>query len=94
ETLALHLAGHDADAIAQKRGLVRTTVLGHLAEAIEAGLIEASKAVGLSAEELDEVMAAFERCGTLESGRLGPAHAALDGRYDYGTLKCLLAELA
>ncbi|HRY08018.1 MAG TPA: DNA helicase RecQ, partial [Hyphomicrobiaceae bacterium] len=47
ETLALHLAGHDADAIAQKRGLVRTTVLGHLAEAIEAGLIEASKAVGL-----------------------------------------------
>ena len=94
ETLALHLAACDVDAIADRRGLERATVLGHLAEAIEAGLIEASDAVGLAAAELDEIMAAFERCGTLESGKLGPVHAALDGRYDYGTLKCLLAELA
>ena len=36
----------------------------------------------------------FERLGTLESGKLGPAHAALDGRFDYGVLKCLLAELS
>ena len=94
ETLALHLAGQDADDIARTRGLERATVLGHLAEAIEAGLIEASDAVGLAAGELDEILAAFERCGTLESGKLGPVHAALDGRYDFGTLKCLLAELA
>ncbi|MCB1515750.1 MAG: HRDC domain-containing protein, partial [Hyphomicrobiaceae bacterium] len=94
ETLALHLAGHDADAIAARRGIERSTVLGHLAEAIEAGLIEAADAVGLAASELDEIVAAFERCGTLESGKLGPAHAALDGRFDFGTLKCLLAELA
>jgi len=50
--------------------------------------------VGLAASELDEILSAFERCGTLESGKLGPVHAALDGRYDFGTLKCLLAELA
>ena len=43
---------------------------------------------------LDEIHAAFERTGTLESGRLGPAHQALDGRFDYGILKCVLAELA
>ena len=54
----------------------------------------AGDAVGLDEPEIDEIMAAFEQCGTLESGRLGPAHAALEGRYDYGTLKCLLAELA
>ena len=42
----------------------------------------------------DEILAAFERCQTLDSGKLGPAHAALHGRYDYGVLKCLLAELA
>ena len=41
-----------------------------------------------------EIHAAFERTGTLESGRLGPAHQALDGRFDYGILKCVLAELA
>lgn len=93
ETLALYLAGQDADAIAQKRGLERSTVLGHLADAVEAGLIDAGDAVGLAADELDEIIAAFERCGTLESGKLGPVHAALDGRYDFGTLKCLLAEL-
>ncbi|MGD9667475.1 MAG: DNA helicase RecQ [Hyphomicrobiaceae bacterium] len=94
ETLALHLAGDDADTISEKRGLERATILGHLAEAIEAGLVEAGDAVGLAAAELDEILAAFERCGTLESGKLGPVHAALDGRYDFGTLKCLLAELA
>jgi ATP-dependent DNA helicase RecQ len=93
ETLALYLAGHDADAIAQKRSIERATVLGHLANAIEAGLIDAGVAVGLAASELDEILSAFERCGTLESGKLGPVHAALDGRYDFGTLKCLLAEL-
>ncbi len=94
ETLALHLAGQDANEIARTRGLERATVLAHLAEAIEAGLVDANDAVGLAAGELDEILAAFERCGTLESGKLGPVHAALDGRYDFGTLKCLLAELA
>lgn len=93
-TLALHLEGLEVDAIAERRDIDRSTVLGHFAEAIEAGLVEAAAVVGLEPEEIDEIIAAFERCGTLESGRLGPAHAALDGRYDYGTLKCLLAELA
>lgn len=92
-TLALHLAGKDVDEIALARGLERGTILGHLADAVEAGLIEASAAVGLAASEIDEIHAVFESCGTLESGRLGPAHAALEGRYDFGTLKCLLAEL-
>ncbi len=94
QTLALHLAGKDADAIAAERGIEKSTVMGHFAEAIEAGLIEASAVIGLDADDLDEIHAAFERLGTLDSGRLGPVHAALDGRYDYGTLKCLLAELA
>ncbi len=39
QTLALHLDGLDAGAIAAKRGIETSTVLGHFAEAIEAGLI-------------------------------------------------------
>jgi ATP-dependent DNA helicase RecQ len=93
QTLALHLAGKDADAIAAERKLDKGTIMGHFAEAIEAGLVEASAVVGLDPAEVDEIHAVFERLGTLESGRLGPAHSALGGRYDYGTLKCLLAEL-
>ena len=48
----------------------------------------------LDEDEIDEILATFERLGTLENGKLGPAHAALDGRFDYGVLKCLLAELS
>jgi ATP-dependent DNA helicase RecQ len=92
-TLALHLQGLDADKIAAERGLQVTTILGHFAEAIEAGLIEARAVVPLGEGEIDEILGVFERLQTLETGKLGPAHAALDGRYDYGILKCLLAEL-
>jgi ATP-dependent DNA helicase RecQ len=94
ETLALHLEGLDADAIAARRGIEVSTVFGHFSEAIEAGLIEARAVLGRDEGEIDEILDVFERLGTVDSGKLGPAHAALDGRYDYGTLKCLLAELA
>jgi len=94
QTLALHLKGLDPERIAETRRLDPGTVYGHLAEAIEAGLIEARAVLPLDEAEIEEVLETFERLGTLDSGKLGPAHAALDGRYDYGMLKCLLAELA
>ena len=94
QTLALHFEGCDAEDIADRRGLSHGTIFGHFAEAIEAGVVEASEVLGLEASELDEIHAAFEQTGTLETGRIGPAHAALEGRYDFGVLKCVLAELA
>ncbi len=94
QTLALHIAGKDAAEIAAERGIEKNTVMGHFAEAIEAGLLEAKNVVGLDQSEIDEIHAAFERHSTVDSGRLGPAHTSLGGRYDYGTLKCILAELA
>jgi ATP-dependent DNA helicase RecQ len=94
QTLALHLQGLDSEKIASERQLEIGTVWGHFAEAIEAGLIEARAVLPLDDGDLDEIHAAFERLGTLDSGKLGPAHAALDGRFDYGLLKCVLAELA
>jgi ATP-dependent DNA helicase RecQ len=94
QTLALHLQGLDAEAIARERGIERSTVHGHFAEAIEAGLLELRAVVALEDSDLDDILAAFERLGTLESGRLGPVHAELGGRFDYGILKCVLADLA
>ncbi len=91
-TLAAHLRGLDAEAIAVDRGLEVSTVYGHLAEAIEAGLITAEDALKLDPAERDEIEAAFERCETRDTGKLGPAFAALEGRYDYGVLKCQLAD--
>jgi ATP-dependent DNA helicase RecQ len=93
QTLALHLQGRDAELIASDRGISVDTVHGHFAEAIEAGLIEARKVLDLDDADIDEIHAAFERCQTLDSGKIGPVHAALDGRFGYGVLKCLLAEL-
>ncbi|AHB48944.1 ATP-dependent DNA helicase RecQ [Hyphomicrobium nitrativorans NL23] len=94
QTLALHLAGQDAERIAAERGLEIGTIYTHLAEAIEAGVIAADDVLDLDPGDLDEIHAAFERLDTLETGKLGPAHAALDGRFDYGVLRCILAELA
>jgi ATP-dependent DNA helicase RecQ len=91
-TLAAHLRGLDAETIAAERGIEISTVYGHLAEAIEAGLITADDALRLDPVERDEIEAAFERCETRDTGKLGPAFAALDGRYDYGILKCQLAD--
>jgi ATP-dependent DNA helicase RecQ len=94
QTLALHLEGRDAEAIARERGLEVSTIYGHFADAIAARLIQARAVLPLDEAAFAEIRAAFERFETLASGRLGPAHAALEGRYDYGVLKCVLAELA
>ena len=94
ETLALHLDGHDAEEIARRRGIEVSTIFGHLAEAVEAGIVEARDVLGLDEADIDEILEVFDRLGTLDSGKIGPAHSALDGRYCHGQLKCLMAELA
>ena len=93
QTLAAHLRGLDAEQIAEEREITLATVYGHFAEAIAAGLIETRAVLALDDAEMDEILSAFERCNTLETGKLGPAHAALEGRYDFAVLKCVLAEL-
>lgn len=90
QTLAAHLRGLDPEAIARDRGIEVSTVFGHFADAIEAGLLDVKDALKLDASEIDEIESAFERCHTIDTGKLGGAHAALDGRYDYGILKCML----
>ncbi len=94
ETLALHASGRSVEDIAMARGVEVSTIYGHLAQAIEAGIVTVDDVLDLDRSEIDEIHAAFEECGTLESGRLAGAHAALGGRYDHAVLKCLLAELA
>ena len=94
QTLALHLAGIAPQDFASDRILDVSTVYTHLAEAIEAGVTTADNVLDLDPADVDEIHAVFEELGTLETGKLGPAHAALDGRFEYGLLKCVLAELA
>ena len=93
KTHELQQLGKAAEEIAKERGLEISTIYGHFAEIVETGIEEANALLALAPDELDEISAAFESCQTIETGKLAPAHAALGGKYDYGILKCLLAEL-
>jgi ATP-dependent DNA helicase RecQ len=94
QTLALHRKGLDAEKIAASLRIDVDTVYGHFADAIESGILDAREVLGLDEADIDVILSTFERLGTLETGKLEPAHAALEGQYDYGVLKCLLAELS
>jgi len=94
QTLALHLDGKAPEAIARARSIETSTVYGHMAEAIEAGLIAAKDILPIDDGDYDRIVAVFERLGTVDTGHLGPAHAALGGDFDYGLLKCVLADVA
>ena len=91
ETLALHLAGHDAEAIATARNLKPATIYTHFAEAINAGLLDARKVVPLDEAQYTEILNAMELLDTRSDSPLKPVHDALGGKYDYGILRCVQA---
>ncbi len=93
-TLDLRARGLSLEQIAAERGIETATVYSHFAEAIEKGIRDARQCLDLEDEEIEEILSAFEQTNTLETGKLGPAFDALDGRYPYGALRCVLAELA
>ena len=90
ETLALLDEGLNAESIAEKRNIKISTVYSHLAEAIEAGLLEAQNVLSLGDDDYNEIVIALEMMMD-EEGRLKPVFDALEGKYDYGILKCVQA---
>jgi len=83
--------GQSIEAVADLRGLAPSAIYKQIAEAIEAGAVDAHTVLELDAAERDEIEAAFDRCNTRETARLKAAYEALEGRYDYGVLRCMLA---
>jgi len=91
ETLRLFQSGMDIDAIATERGVKATTVYGHLAEAIEHGLLQLSDVVKLDEKTLEGIRFVFDQH---EGGkRLKPIYDALEGKYSYEILRCIRAAL-
>ncbi len=93
ETLALHLQGLDACAIASSRELKNSTIYGHLAEAVAAGLLKSRAVLPLDDAQYREIINAMEMLDTQQERRLKPVYEALDEVYDYGILKCVLEGL-
>lgn len=94
ETLQLFRLGMDVAAIAAQRELAPGTVYGHLASAIEQGEATLDEVVSLKEGELSAIRFAFEQADDGDKGlRLKPVFEALEGRYDYGLLRCVKVAL-
>lgn len=90
ETLYLYATGKDAESIAQQRGLKLATVYGHFSEAIESGLLDVRAVLPLNDAQYNEIVSAIEMLAVCEEGSLKPLHEALEGEYDYATLRCVV----
>ena len=94
-TRDLVLQGHTPAAIARTRGLTERTIEDHLAELVRRGELTPEEATGLTPEALGPVYRAIE--AQLEGGgdrRLRPVFDALEGRYAFAVIKCVMAARA
>ncbi len=92
QSLLLVHQGHKLQAIAETRNLKLSTIYGHMAEAIEMGVIDLEIIDELDEQTISQIDQTLEEQNTLETGLLKPCFEALDERYDYGLIKCVLAE--
>ena len=92
-TLMLYQQGLDIENIARKREIKMSTVYAHLADAIEAGLLDARQVLGMEEREFDRIISMMEDLEEDQKGRLKSVYEALDEAYDYGVLRCIQAAI-
>ena len=83
ETAEMFNEGRTPEQIAVARGLARSTVMGHLALAVECGLVVEMDRF-FSKAQAEEMRAAFEKAGW---ATLSGVHSELGGRYEYDVLR-------
>jgi ATP-dependent DNA helicase RecQ len=91
ESLSLFRLGINPEQIARQRGLTASTVLGHLTQAVEQGLVDACEVAGVGRDEAARLEAVWRSLEDADRLRLQPLYEALQGSYDYGVLRCLRA---
>lgn len=90
-TLVLYEQGVAIGDIAKQRDVNSNTVYTHLADAIEAGLLDLREVTGLSDAAFNEIVTMMESQEDSDKGRLKPIYDALGGEYEYGILRCVQA---
>ncbi len=93
DTLLLHQQGKDIETIAHERGLKPSTIYVHFAEAAETGLLEPRQVLPLDDTQYAEIVNTLEILDAKKEGSLKPAFETLGEKYDYGILRCVLANL-
>lgn len=93
ETLMLYQEGLDIKAIATQRDMKENTVYGHLADAIEVGLLDVKEVLDLDDSEYQEIIMTIESLEDESKGRIKPTYEALDEEYEYGIIKCVQASM-
>jgi ATP-dependent DNA helicase RecQ len=93
ETKDLLFTGLSPEQVAAKRSLKVSTILGHCAELVRRGDLTVAEATRLPEKELHHIESALHALAEDERTRLKPLFEALDGKYDYNILRCVLAGL-
>jgi len=90
ESLSLFRSGQDIETIASKRNLKTSTIYSHLASCIEQGELRLEEVIDI---DNDEISIIHETLLSIDDGsrKLKPLYDALDGLYDYNTLRCVQA---
>ena len=92
QTLMLHEQGLPPQQIAAERTLKISTIYSHLAEGIEAGLLDVKNVLDLQEAELNEIIYTIESLSD-EANSLKAIFQALDESYDYGVIRCVMASI-
>lgn len=93
ESIDLFKQGFDIDAIAQKRALKSSTIYTHLTHGIASGQVKLEQVVTLEEADLNLITDALESLEDEQRTHLKPVFEALDGMFDYSTLRCVRAHL-
>jgi ATP-dependent DNA helicase RecQ len=91
ESLALFQLGMNVDQIMLRRGLTRSTIFGHLIQAVNQGQADSLEVVGMAKEEAASLEKTWRALPETDTMKLLPLFEAFNGRYDYEVLRCLRA---
>mgnify|MGYP002700099511 FL=1 len=93
ESLILYQQGVTIEQIAAQRDSKVNTIYGHLADAIEVGLLDVREVLTLDDVEYQEIVLTIELLEDESKGRIKPIYEALEEEYDYGIIKCVQASM-
>ncbi len=92
-TLTALRQGQSIENIAAQREFKPGTIYEHLAKAIEQGKVRLAEIKEISTEDIKIIQTAWAFLPENEKARIKPLYEALGGTYDYGILRCVLAEM-